>query len=475
MPSLLATQSPGKRDYPSFRSVLSGAVHLHAVALVLAVATSTQAQMGGGQNLPAFEDPSFRDKLWEAGGPAFRDARSGKMIVDVQVEGNQTVSEHKVLSHMQSRPDRLYDPEQLNQDTRELYRTELFDKIETFVDEVPEGVRLRVRVREKPSVRSVVYHGNTRIEDSTLKKHAGIDQGDPISPVAVEQARQRLLTYYQDQGFGHADVQIANGNRPGDRDVIFRISEGNKERIWDIRIVGNQAFSEAVLKTRIKSKDARNGATPYFFNIADRGQIEEDRKELERYYRRLGYFDARVDFGLKYDDSGKWLSINFVVSEGDRYTVGEITFQGHRFYTSEDLAAGMKLKSGDFFNQDRMDFDARLIRQVYGARGFIFVDVTPVPIYLPGRRVNLVYEIEEGDVYRASQINVHIAGENFTKERVVFNQMGNLYEGGIIDQRKVDDAERRLRFSELFVNNPADGEPPRIEILPQVDEDSEQE
>jgi outer membrane protein assembly factor BamA len=115
-----------------------------------------------------------------------------------------------------------------------------------------------------------------------------------------------------------------------------------------------------------------------------------------------------------------------------------------------------------------------LIRQLYGARGFIFVDVTPVPIYLPGRRVNLVYEIEEGDVYRASQINVHIAGENFTKERVVFNQMGNLYEGGIIDQRKVDDAERRLRFSELFVNNAADGEPPRIEILPQVDEDSDQ-
>jgi outer membrane protein assembly factor BamA len=134
----------------------------------------------------------------------------------------------------------------------------------------------------------------------------------------------------------------------------------------------------------------------------------------------------------------------------------------------------MKLKTGDFFNQDRMDFDARLIRQLYGARGFIFVDVTPVPIYLPGRRVNLVYEIEEGDVYRASQINVHIAGENFTKERVVFNQMGNLYEGGIIDQRKVDDAERRLRFSELFVSTAADGEPPRIEILPQVDEDSDQ-
>ncbi|MFN9789114.1 MAG: hypothetical protein ACK54R_05215, partial [Pirellulaceae bacterium] len=97
MPSLLATQSPGNRECAKYPWVFSGAVHLLAVALMFALATSTQAQMGGGQNMPAFEDPSFRDKLWEAGGPAFRDARSGKMIVDVQIEGNQTVSEHKVL------------------------------------------------------------------------------------------------------------------------------------------------------------------------------------------------------------------------------------------------------------------------------------------------------------------------------------------------------------------------------------------
>lgn len=69
--------------------------------------------------------------------------------------------------------------------------------------------------------------------------------------------------------------------------------------------------------------------------------------------------------------------------------------------------------------------------------------------------------------YRASDINVHIAGDNsYTKERVALAMVGKLRPGRIIDSRKIEGAERRLQFSQIFETNPQLGEPPRIDVQP---------
>ncbi len=65
----------------------------------------------------------------EAGGPRLSQIESGKLILGVEIVGNKKISQHKILSHMQTRPDRMYDPRQLEADVRELYRTELFARV----------------------------------------------------------------------------------------------------------------------------------------------------------------------------------------------------------------------------------------------------------------------------------------------------------------------------------------------------------
>ena len=101
------------------------------------------------------------------------------------------------------------------------------------------------------------------------------------------------------------------------------------------------------------------------------------------------------------------------------------------------------------------------------------MDVVAEPRFLsePGM-LDLVYRIEEGDRYRAGEINVHIVGDSsHTQHNVVMNLIG-LREGQYIDLRELENSERRLRFSQIFETNPALGEPPRIEVRP-PDEDPE--
>jgi outer membrane protein insertion porin family len=428
------------------------------------------AQMGGsdGAGVPAFEDPSFRDKLYEAGGFAEREGRQGAVILSVTIEGNQSVSENYILSQMQSREDRAFDKETFNRDISALYRTNLFRKVDPYFVSTAEGVHIRLIINEKPIIRSVSFLGNERMEEGPLKKHAGLTKGDPLDPIALNSAKGRLIELYQDKGMNQIDIQIRKGLKPHERDVEFLINEGPVERINTIRVIGNEAFGEDLLKARITSRDSRWGATRFFGNKCSDLKLEQDRDGLLGYYRSLGYFDARVDYHKAYNRDGDFVDVTFVVYEGNRYKINSVSIAGMQRYQPSDLMPYLLVKTDEPFLQVNKLKDERLLTDVFGTRGHIFCDVEGEVIYQPDHRVDIVYHVKEGDVYRASDIRVHIDGD-FTKRHVVLQPLRNLRPGEIIDRRELEAGERRLKYSTIFNTDPTRGEVPRVTVKPPED------
>ena len=422
---------------------------------------------GPGGSAPAFNEPKFRDRVWEMGGPRISGLHDGKMVLGVEIVGNESISRHAILSHMQTRQDRIYDDKQLLADISELYRTDLFRLITPKFIEKPEGIIVRLEVVELPTVKEVIFHGNTRLEDRMLRKHCGIEVGDPANPFSADMAKQRLLDLYHEKGLNQVAIKIIEGNRAGDRRVYFEIAEGPVERIWSINFIGNTLFSDAVLRTKIDSHDSRWGLTSYMGNVASQLKIEDDKRVLIALYRSLGYFNARVDYRKSYYDGGDFLDLTFIIDEGVQFRVREVSIVGNRYpaFTTDVLMAALELKAGEPFNLGKMSRDQRTLREdYYGREGFIYVDIVPQPVFLeePGW-LDLVYKITEGDQYRVGEINVHIRGDSsHTKHSVVRNLLG-FREGQLIDLKEFENSKRRLRASSLFQTNPAMGEPPTIE------------
>lgn len=387
------------------------------------------------------------------------------LVAGVRLVGNAAVKEQFIQSQLKTRKDREFDPDVVQADVRRLASTSRFQDVRTYTQQTPEGVIVTFEFVENPTIGYIKYLGNRNVSDKSLNKQDGIEVGDPLSRYAIEEARRKIEEYYHSKGFGKTQVSILEGDKPQDAGAVFIINEGQLERIAWVKFVGNTIASDERLKTQIQSKP---GFLWYLFRgQVDRKKIDEDIERLTAYYRGLGFFNARIGRELEFNETGEWLTLTFVIDEGPRYVVRNVTVTGNDKFSVERLLGEMELKSGDYFNLAKMRRDVGSLRDVYGSQGHIFADIQADPRFLeePGQ-LDLVYNVQEGGVWRADRININIVGENpHTRESVVRNRL-SIRPGDILDTRELRASERRLMASQLFQNDPMTGTRPQVVVRP---------
>ncbi len=389
------------------------------------------------------------------------------LVLGVSITGNKKVRQTEMLRHIKTRKERNYDEQLVQEDVRRLYATGKFQNVRVHKQYEAAGVYVTFEVVERPMIDGILFIGNRYVTDKKLLKESGLKQGEALNIYTVQEARRKVEEFYRSKGYCRTVVTIVEGDKPEDRRVVLRIDESPIERIWAVRFVGNDPsfVTDARLKTLIQSKP---GFAKYLFGgKVDPTMIAADREKLETYYRNLGYFKARISREITYDASGQWATLTFVIDEGPRYRIRDLSVVGNQKYDSAQLLGLLKLQRGDYFNLTKMQIDENALRDAYGSQGHIFANIKASPRFLeePGQ-LDLVYQIEEGDMFRVGKINIHVAGDSpHTRRDVVLNRL-SLRPGDVVDIREVRASERRLKASDLFITNPADGDPPRIVIRP---------
>jgi len=389
-----------------------------------------------------------------------------QLVVEVVLAGNFFTKEYDIQKHIHTRKDREFDPEVVQADVRRLVTSGLFRDVKTKLRQEPGGVVVIFELEERPRIHEVKFLGNRGVSEKKLNKEIGAKAGDPLNTYLAEESRRKIEELYHHEGYPLASVNLLEGGRPGDKNLTFEIVEGPVQRIFRVAFENNTIASDGRLKTQIQSKP---GWAWYFFGgKVDRDKIDADREKLEIYYRNLGFFKARVSRRLDADASGKWVTLRFIIDEGPRYRVRNVSIEGNAKFASQPLLDFLELKSGAFYNQSLMTRDLNTLTDLYGSQGYVFADVQADPRFLeePGL-LDLVYRVKEGEVFRVGEIHVNIAGEfPHTRQTVILNRLG-FGPGEIIDMRKVKNAERRLLASQLFAGGPsAPGDPPRITVRP---------
>lgn len=400
----------------------------------------------------------------EVPGPA------AQQVIDVRIDGAVAIPLERITPQIQTRAGRPLDVRLVEQDVIRLNATRWFVDVKFYYHYVDGGVVVIFKVVERPILQYIKYVGNEKIKEKHLAKRTELRVGAALDPYAVEEGRRKIIELYHERGYPKVDVTIFEGDKTGDRGAVYVIHEGPRQRVGSVKFVGASVTSSGRLKTQIDSKPP---ILWVFKGYYDRDKVDQDVDKLTAYYRSLGYFRARVGRELDFDKNNKWVTLTFVVDEGPRYAIRNIAFLGNSKVDEEELRAQLKLKPGQFFNQNEMNRDVTAISDLYGGRGYAFVDVQADPRFLeePGE-LDLVYNVDEGGRFHVNRINVHINGENpHTKETTVLNRM-SIRPGEIFDIREVTASERRLRAAGIFMVEPNTGKVPRIVFSPAETEGS---
>ena len=425
---------------------------------------------GGLRRQP--RDEVYTPDPWEtlAPGANGEEIDQANVIIDVVIQGNQAIQEHEILGMIQSRVGRYFDADKLQRDVDQLWRLPEVNRVNgPYINRSDDGVVITFDIVERNVIREIKFVGNRGISDRGLRKKAGLEPGMPFNAHEIRMAKSRLEDLYKEKGFPRTQVELSNAEGVDPSTVVFLIHEDQKQRVWDVEFEGNEIASDGRLRSFIESKP---GIAKLFGGNVKRDEIEQDVLRLTNYYRSLGFFNARVGREVSESNDGKWVTIRFIIDEGPRYKVRNVSFIGNKSYQADQLLGLLELKPGEEdapeFNSTKMNKDVVALQTLYGSEGFVFATVQAEPRFLeePGL-LDMVYKIDEGEQYRVGRINVHFEGDyGITKREVVLSRLG-LNPGDKIDANLIRKAESRLGASQIFAGRSTPGaQPPKVVVRP---------
>lgn len=396
-------------------------------------------------------------------------------VVDVRVQGNQTVATERILSTVTTHANRPYYEDQVKDDINRLYETRWFYDVKADIQQSPNGVVVVFRVYERPVIQEVKFVGNTsrKFSAKKLQDLTGLRAGKSMDPGLNRVAARQIEREYHEKGWPFASVELLEGGTPGDKRVEMRIDEGPKTKISSIQFEGNTFVGQARLKTLLDNKEAWGSLIgwPVFLGKYDGQGIEQDRIKLIEYYRGHGYLDVRVGRELSWSDDRKQVGVKYIVNEGPRYKVRNVQFTGNKAFATDNLQSKLQLVSGKTLSRDGLEKDMNLIREEYGSQGYIHAAVNVEQRYTdtPGE-VDLYYQVVEDLPRKIGRINIE--GNEITQRRVILNIL-DLEPGQLADSTEIRKAQQRLMSARLFEVNPQSGIQPVVEFDPASDPTSE--
>lgn len=377
-------------------------------------------------------------------------------ISRVRIEGLVRVDEQLVRNQLRLREGQPYREATARDDVRRLFRLGQFAKLEAAVFPGDDGsVELVYSVVEAPIVQDVQVVGNRSIPDQDISAVVRIDPGVPIDEYELGRAERAIEELYRRRGYFLVDVTVDRDELERDGVVLFRIREGGRVRITDIRFEGNEAFAPRELRTSVRSRV--RGV--FSRGPLDNEMLDADVAAIVRFYRDRGYLDVRADRRITPSPDGREAIITFVVDEGALYSLRDVIVnptdvpEGQTPSVSREQAIGLlSVKPGDVYSAQRISQSVTRIREAYWQLGHPDVTVTAQELRVPGERpeVDLALTISEGPRVRVGE--VIIQGNSITDQKVIRRE---LQQAGVRPDRPLDRgalqrAERRLGSLRLF-------------------------
>ena len=376
-------------------------------------------------------------------------------LKDIRVEGLQRIESGTVFASLPFRIGDMFNDELGAAAIRALFALGLFKDVRFDA----QGDVLVVIVEERPSISEVEWVGLKEFDKDVLVKalkEAGISEGRPFDKALADKAEQELKRQYITRSLYGAEVVTTV--TPVERNRVkltFTVTEGGPSKIKEIRITGNQNFSEDTLKDQF---NLDVGGWLSWYTKSDRysrTKLNADLEALRSYYLSRGFLEFRIDstqVAISPDKQDISIAIN--VTEGERFIVSGVKLEGNYLDKEDEFKALVKIVLGQPYNAETVAETNKVFTDYFGKFGFAFARVDARPeIDRLTNRVNFVLIAEPSR--RAYVRRINVAGNNRTRDEVVrreFRQLESAWYDGDRIKLSRDRVDRLGFFTEVNID-----------------------
>jgi outer membrane protein insertion porin family len=413
--------------------------------------------------------------------PSEAELAEGMPILSIDVAGNRRVTADDVRTYLKERVGSAFSAEALTDDVRELYASGFFDDIEVDLERRDDGVKLRLLVRERPSISKVVFEGNAQIENDDLKEGIELKEATVLSRPAIRRSVQKIRDLYAEKGYFLAEVDpTVLPSSEGEVEVKFKITEHDQVSVRRVTFIGNEHVSTEELRSLMFTGNAG------FFAFGSGGPFRQDAFERDVAVISALYYDRgflAVSIGtprimLTPDRGG--IEVSITIEEGPRFKIRQLRvyergpdgrevepIDGRR-----NLRMMLRAKSGDYFNRAALLEDLQAVRTLYRDHGYANVDANPQTDLDPNtNEVDVVVPVERGPLVRFERIEVR--GNSKTRDKVIRREL-EVAEGELFHETRLDKSKRRVTalgyFERVDISTEQGSAPDKMNVYIEVSE-----
>ncbi len=380
--------------------------------------------------------------------------------------GEETMN-HYLFGKQADGPRRL-DVEDLDERIRKLWDRELIDDISVQVEPVAGGVKLIVRLVERPILVSVEYSGLKRVNRSDIVEQADrerieVYENQPLQLGELKRLKFAIEDLYKEKGYRFAEVTYTLEDMgKGQKRAVFAIDEGDKVKIGDIDFDGNTVFSD--WRLRLSMKDTKESGLISRISkkdIYNPANIDEDLDKVKDLYRRAGYKDvlvAKPELSVRakrpnaatIKEQKRRLEITVPVEEGERWRFGEVSIEGNEVFSDEFLLRQFERPRGGWLRSKVIDDAVESISKLYSSVGYIFAKVETELVERSEEVADVLLKIDEADQYRVGRLEFE--GNSKTRDKVLRREM-LVQEGTVMSMTGIQNSLLKIRQLNYFALN----------------------
>lgn len=390
------------------------------------------------------------------------------VVRDMRVEGLQRISEGTVFNYLPINIGDNVDEIRIQEAIRALYGQGLFDDIELRRD----GETLIIAVHERPSIESFTIDGNKDIKTEDLTeslRSVGLAKGRTFDQSVLDEVSGFLREQYYDRGKYGVIVDTSVIETPNNTvRVRIDVQEGDRAKIRQVNLVGNEAFEEKDIREGFELDTANWLSWIRQDDRYSKEALEGDLETLRSYYMDRGYADFRVDSTqVAISPNKKDIFVTIGIHEGDLYTISDVEIVGEMVIPEALLQAMILAQPGSIFNQRMLTRSSELMSFRLGEQGYANAEIEPVP--------ELNHETKEAAItfYVDPKSRVYVRRINFNgidevDDEVLrreMRQMESSYlSNSLIDRSKI--RLQRLPYIESVEvsNTPVPGVPDMVDV-----------